>query len=164
MPKLNRCAKKLLKKQLLISLVQPHIDYCSQLYAPSQGTQMDKIENVLRKFLQWKKLPFWQRLKKVLMNSEIRRLERYKIIYTWTKLEERVPNCGLEENMIRMEQRGRMVKNTKTEQQGSPSRANAQRRKFSSIRTVIFSIRYPEKYVTWKDAALMSFKRTWTSS
>ena len=37
-------------------------------------------------------------------------LERYKIIYTWKILEERVPNCGLEENMTRTDQRGRMVK------------------------------------------------------
>ena len=97
-------------RQMFNCLVQPHIDYCSQLYSPSEGTQMDKIENILRNFT--KKIPavkemtYWQRLKKLKMNSEIRRLERYKIIYTWKILEKRVPNCGLEENMIRVEQRG----------------------------------------------------------
>ena len=101
-------------RHMFNSLVQPHVDYCSQLYAPNEGTQMDKIENILRNFT--KKIPavkemnYWQRLEKLKMNSEIRRLERYKIIYTWKILEERVPNCGLEENMTRTDQRGRMVK------------------------------------------------------
>ena len=30
------------------------------------------------------------------MNSEERRLERYRIIYTWKVLEGLVPNCGIE--------------------------------------------------------------------
>ena len=82
------------------TLVQPHIDYCSQLWAPQEGPQMDKIEGLLRSFTakipSVKQLPYWERLKMLRMNSEQRRLERYKIIYTWKILEGLVPNCGVE--------------------------------------------------------------------
>ena len=32
------------------TLVQPHLDYCVQLWAPPEGPQMDKIEDVLRNY------------------------------------------------------------------------------------------------------------------
>ena len=36
------------------------------------------------------------RLKKLRVNSQQRRIERYKIIYTWKILQSLVPNCGIE--------------------------------------------------------------------
>ena len=38
---------------------------------------------------------YWERLKTVKMNSEIRRIERYKMLYTWKVLEENIPNPGI---------------------------------------------------------------------
>ena len=32
------------------------------------------------------------------MNSQQRRIERYRIIYTWKVLEGKVPECGIEQN------------------------------------------------------------------
>ena len=32
------------------TLVQPHVDYCSQLWAPGSGTELEKIEGLLRTF------------------------------------------------------------------------------------------------------------------
>ena len=78
------------------SLVQPHIDYCSQLWMPQEGQHLDKIEKVLKDFS--KKLPglkesnYWERLRALKMNSEQRRLERYQIIYIWKILQGLVPN------------------------------------------------------------------------
>ena len=50
------------------------------------------------------------------MNSEQRRLERYKIIYTWKVLEGLVPNCGISEapENSRQGRRCEIMKNTNT--------------------------------------------------
>jgi hypothetical protein len=68
------------------TLVQPHIDFSSQLWAPPEGPAMDRIEQLLRNYTAKipvvKDLPYRERLKILKMNSEQSRLERYKIIYT----------------------------------------------------------------------------------
>ena len=60
---------------------------------------MDKIEKVLRDFSRMvpgiRELGYWERLKTRGMNSEQRRLEKYRIIYIWKIMEGFVPNCGL---------------------------------------------------------------------
>ena len=87
-------------RQMFKSLVQPHLDYCSQLWSPSEGPNLDKVEKVLKDFT--KRIPelqnmnYWQRLEKMNMSSEQRRIERYKIIYIWKTMNDLVPNCGLE--------------------------------------------------------------------
>ena len=92
------------------TLVQPHLDYCSQLWAPQEGKQMENIENVLRNYSS--RIPrlqnqnYWERLKTLKLNSMQRRIERYKIIYTWKVLEGLVPNCGIES--MKSERRGRL--------------------------------------------------------
>ena len=87
-------------RHMFNTLVQPHIDYCSQLWAPQEGPQMDKIEALLRSFTARipavKHLTYWERLKELKMNSQQRRLERYKIIYVWKTIQGLVPNCGIE--------------------------------------------------------------------
>ena len=87
-------------KHIFNSLVQPHIDYCSQLWLPNKAGEIEKIEKLLKDFtyrIPWlREDPYWKRLQIVKMNSEERRLERYRIIYTWKVLEGLVPNCGIE--------------------------------------------------------------------
>ena len=89
-----------LMKFLWKSLVQGHIDYCSQLYFPNQRSELQQIENLQKWFT--KKIPelsglnYWERLQALKMYSQQRRLERYRIIYTWKILEGQVPNCGLD--------------------------------------------------------------------
>ena len=60
---------------------------------------MQNIENVLRNFTFkipiLRHLNYWERLRELKMNSIQRRLERYRIIYTWKIVEGLVPNCGL---------------------------------------------------------------------
>ena len=93
------------------TLVQPHLDYCVQLWAPPEGPLMDKVENILRNYT--KQIPavrnmnYWERLKNLNMNSELRRIERYKIMYTWKILQKIVPNPGIETLPLN-ENRGRM--------------------------------------------------------
>ena len=86
---------KLLWKQL----VQGHIDYGSQLWQPQQSTNLQRIEKLFKTYS--KKIPeirnenYWERLVILKMNSQQRRLERYRILYTWKALEGLVPECGI---------------------------------------------------------------------
>ena len=70
-----------------------------------------EVEKVLRDYSRRipgiRQLSYWERLKAMSMNSEQRRLERYKIIYIWKIMQGSVPNCGL--NWTKTEERrGRM--------------------------------------------------------
>ncbi len=42
-----------------------------------------------------KEYDYWQRLHMLRMRSQQRRMERYRIIYTWKILQEMVPNPGI---------------------------------------------------------------------
>ena len=94
------CRQTNFMKFMFKSQVQGHIDYCSQLYMPSQLKDLEAIENLQRVFS--KKIPevnhlnYWERLKYMKMYSQQRRAERYRIIYTWKVLEGLVPNCGIQ--------------------------------------------------------------------
>ena len=105
------CRRPDFLKQMFKTLVQPHIDYCSQLWMPQEGANLEKVEKVLRDYSRRipgiRQLSYWERLKAMSMNSEQRRLERYKITYIWKIMQGSVPNCGL--NWTKTEERrGRM--------------------------------------------------------
>ena len=86
-------------KQLLKTLVQCHIDYCSQLYMPGQAKSMQAIEKLMYDYTsripEFREQNYWMRLSSLKMNSQERRMERYRIIYIWKVLESLVPNCGV---------------------------------------------------------------------
>ena len=94
-----QCRETFFLKHLWKSLVQPQIDYCSQLYFPSKSSDMERIESLFRTFT--KKIPalrnlsYWERLKQLKLYSQERRMERYRIIYVWKIQKKLVPNCGL---------------------------------------------------------------------
>ena len=73
---------KLLWKQLL----QPHIDYCSQLYFQGQTKDLQKLENLqkvyTKKIREVNEMNYWERLNFLGLKSQERRIERYRIIYT----------------------------------------------------------------------------------
>ena len=90
-------------KTIFKSLIQPHIDYCSQLWMPQQGQKLEKLERLLKSWTSRipdvRNLNYWERLEKLKMYSEQRRLERYIVIYTWKVLQGFVPNPGIKEAM-----------------------------------------------------------------
>ena len=96
-------------KHMWNTLIQPHLDYCSQLWAPSEGANLESLDGLLRSYTSKipavKHLNFWDRLSKLKLNSVGRRNERYRIIYTWKILEGLVPNCGVKEESESMETR-----------------------------------------------------------
>ena len=87
-------------KQLWKSVIQCHIDYCSQLYKPGQSKGMLSIEKLFYDFTL--RIPevrlenYWKRLEILKMYSQERRMERYRVIYIWKILEGYAPNCGIE--------------------------------------------------------------------
>ena len=105
----NRSSKFM--RHMFNTLAQPHADYCSQLWTPSEGGELEKLEGVLRtytsKIPSVKHLNYWQRLATLKMNSQQRRIERYKIIYCWKIIENIVPNCGIEVNGEENKRNGR---------------------------------------------------------
>ena len=87
-------------KQLWKTIIQCHIDYCSQLYKPGQSKGMMAIEKLFYDFTsrihELKQENYWKRLESLKMYSQERRMERYRIIYIWKVLEGYVPNCGVQ--------------------------------------------------------------------
>ena len=94
-----KCRKPHVMKLLWKQLVQPNIDYCSQLYMPVNGSKLGELENLQRHFTSripsTNSLGYWERLSHLQMISQQRRLERYRIIYVWKVLEGFAPNCRI---------------------------------------------------------------------
>ena len=69
------------------SLIQSKLDYCSQLWSPSDQASISKLEGVARSFTarvdSMEGLDYWERLQKLGMYSQERRRERYQIIFIW---------------------------------------------------------------------------------
>ena len=80
------------------SLVMSHLEYCSQLWCPLKKGEIQALEMVQRTFIRkitgMNELSYWEQLKKLNLYSLERRRERYRIIYIWKVLEQRVPNIG----------------------------------------------------------------------
>ena len=74
---------------ILKSLVQPHLDYCSQLWSPCSQGLINKIEDVQRSLVSkiWGRnlsgLNYWEKLQELRLFSQERRRERYQIIFIW---------------------------------------------------------------------------------
>ena len=74
---------------LLKSLVQPHLDYCSQLWCPSSQGHINGIENVQKSLVKqiWDRglagLHYWDKLQYLRLYSQERRRERYMVIFIW---------------------------------------------------------------------------------
>ena len=69
------------------TLVQPKMDYCSQLWSPGDQNSISKLEAVQRHFTSkvrgLENLSYWERLKAMNLYSQERRRERYMIIFLW---------------------------------------------------------------------------------
>ena len=77
------------------ALVQPILDYCSQLWCPILPGQIKQLEEVqkcfTRKIKFGEKLDYWQRLRKLKLFSQERRRERYRVMYIWKMFENMTP-------------------------------------------------------------------------
>ncbi|XP_076066688.1 uncharacterized protein LOC143040028 [Oratosquilla oratoria] len=78
------------------ALVQPTLDYCSQLWSPHEKGEIQRLEAVQRSFTRqiqgMRELNYWDRLKELNLFSQQRRRDRYRAIYLWKILEKHTPD------------------------------------------------------------------------
>ena len=100
-----------LMRTLWQSLVQPRLDYCSQLWCPDDLDSINKIESVQKQFMSkvagLEELDHWDRLKKLHLYSQERRRERYMILFLWKIAEGLVQ--GYDVTFTESDMRGRMA-------------------------------------------------------
>ena len=79
--------------------ILPIIDYSSQLWAPQEGVLLSKLEGLQKSFTKrvegLRSKNYWERLNILNLQSIHRRIERYKVCYTWKIMQGIVPNCGV---------------------------------------------------------------------
>ena len=86
---------------LFKSLVQPHLDYCSQLWSPSSQELINKLEQVQRSLVsricdtRLTRCHYWDKLSVLRLYSQERRRERYMIIFIWKICQELVSGYTL---------------------------------------------------------------------
>ena len=94
------CRRPDFMKFLWLNYIQPKIYYWSQLYSPSSGPQLARLENLLRSFTKkvegLQSTKYWDLLKSLQLSSINRRFERYKCLYAWKILNNKVDNCNLQ--------------------------------------------------------------------
>ena len=84
-----RSRSRRLVLQLLKSLVQPHLDYCSQLWCPSAQHLINKLEGVQKSLIsrisdaELRGKTYWEKLEHLNLFSQERRRERYMILFIW---------------------------------------------------------------------------------
>ena len=93
------------------SLVQSKIDYCSQLWSPTDQSSISKLESIARHFTGQiaglEDQDYWERLKSLRLYSQERRRERYRIIFIWKVLQGYVH--GYSFTSLQNPRRGRLV-------------------------------------------------------
>ena len=123
---------KLLWKQL----VQGHIDYGSQLWQPQQSIDLQRIEKLFKTYS--KRIPeiqnetYWKRLSLLKMYSQQRRMERYRILYTWKAIENLVPDCGITIRSSKESRLGQMCEIPKISKKSNTQSEDIKRTIFSS--------------------------------
>ena len=74
---------------VLRSLIQPRLDYCSQLWSPRDQKSINLLESVQRNFIYQIRCPalkgkdYWEKLSELRIYSQERRRERYQICFLW---------------------------------------------------------------------------------
>ena len=74
---------------ILRSLIQPRLDYCSQLWSPRDQFAINRLESVQRQFISQIRddslvgMNYWERLSHLRVYSQERRRERYQICFLW---------------------------------------------------------------------------------
>ena len=89
---------------LLKSLVQPKLDYCSQLWSPSDQASINKLEMVQKHLVDKIKcgklegLNYWDKLSNLRLYSQERRRERYQLIFLWKISQASNPSRGWDQD------------------------------------------------------------------
>ena len=106
-----RRRSKAVMKPLWQTLIQPKMDYCSQLWSPGDQDSISKLESVQRHFTFKVKglenMSYLERLKAMNLYSQERRRERYMIVFLW-KISQNLVQ-GYSVPFLYSERRGRTI-------------------------------------------------------
>ena len=87
-------------RRIYIAVIRPHIDYCSQVWAQSEGVALDRVEKLQADFTRLvpeiRELRYEQRLKAMRLQSIQRRFDRYRILYIRKSVRGEVPSLGVQ--------------------------------------------------------------------
>ena len=109
----SRRRERYLMLTVLKTLIQPRLDYCCQLWSPTDQSSINKVENIQRNFIshikdsQMTGLNYWEKLSHLNIYSQERRRERFDIIFLW-KLSQGLAE-GYDVTWSYSERRGRMA-------------------------------------------------------
>ena len=98
---------------VLRTLIQPGLDYCSQLWSPRDQYSINLLEAIQKKFISQvkgpalKEMTYWERLCELRVYSQERRRERYQICFIW-KLSQGLVS-GFETKWQWSDRRGRLA-------------------------------------------------------
>lgn len=74
---------------ILRSLVQPRLDYCSQLWSPADQTSINRLEKIQKDFISQicdpalEGLSYWEKLQELRIYSQEGRREHYMLSFLW---------------------------------------------------------------------------------
>ena len=92
-------------------IIQPKLDYTSQLWSPSDQAGIASLESVARHFTSQidghSHLDYWDRLRELKIFSQERRRERYQIIFIWKIAQGLVQ--GYHASFVHSDRRGRQM-------------------------------------------------------
>ena len=98
-------------KTLWKYMIEPKLEYCSQLWSPDDQISINLIEAVQRHFLYrvagMENMHHWDRLKQLGLYSQERRRERYMVLFLW-KISEGLVH-GYDVTFVDSGRRGRMA-------------------------------------------------------
>ena len=93
------------------SIIQSKLDYCSQLWSPSDQTSINTLESVARHFTAqiegMANLDYWDRLSSLKLYSQERRRERYQMVFLWKVAQGLVH--GYQATFYQSDRRGRLM-------------------------------------------------------
>ena len=92
-------------------MIQSKLEYCSQLWTPTDQSSITRLESVFRHFSSkvsgLENCNYWDRLKLLRVYSQEHRRERYRIIFIWKVLQGHVQGYSIP--ILTSPRRGRVV-------------------------------------------------------
>ena len=106
-----RRRSKMVMMTIWKTLIQSKLDYCSQLWSPTDQASISRLESISRHFTAQvaglEELDYWDRLQVLRLYSQERRRERYRIIFVWKVLQGYVEGYPI--TSMKSPRRGRFV-------------------------------------------------------
>ena len=124
------------------TLVQSKLDYCSQLWSPTDQASISRLESICRHFTAQiaglEDSDYWERLHVLRLYSQERRRERYRILFIWKVLQGYVE--GYSVDIIRSPRRGCLLVVSKINSKAPASVRNAREASLSVQGAKLFNL------------------------